>query len=275
VSPPTLSEVQSVLLRLIRAPEGVEKAVAELDASGNGVAAAVGRWIVGDERLSAHARLDVYANMYFYRLKDVLEQEFERTARLLGEVGFHNLVTDFLLAHPSHSPSIRWVSRPFPAYLAAHSASGDFPAAADLASIEWAWWDSFQAADAEPLAAEELAAVPEDRWADLVLRPVPAFHLLRVRRDSLALWRGERPGIDPSPVSVAVSRARFSPAVAELGDREALALFRLAAGEAVGEVAAALAGDDSDDASVVEAVLELAGYLREGIGRGDFAGPVS
>ena len=52
--------------------------------------------VVGDERLSAVERLDVYATMYFVRIHDVLRDEYARTAAVLGGEAFHALVTDYL-----------------------------------------------------------------------------------------------------------------------------------------------------------------------------------
>jgi hypothetical protein len=272
---PRLAELQSVLLRLLRAPEGVATALAELSAAGDPAAGAVEGWIAGDERMGAAERLDVYADMYFYRLKDVLAEEFARTAGLLGEARFHNLVTDFLLEHPSRSPSIRWLSRPLPAFLARHALAEEFPAAPDLAALEWAWWDAFQAPDAEPLSAERIAAVPEERWGSLVLRTAPSFHLLRVRRESLAIFREGSAKEAPGPAAVAVVRPALAPFVEELGDREAGALDRIAAGEPIGDVASGLAGEALDEEQTIEGVVELASYLKRWIEAGYFAAALS
>ena len=103
----------------------------------------------------AYGRLDVYADMYFYRLRDCLAEDFPKLAELVGEARFHNLVTDYLLRHPSSHPSLRELGRRLPAFLADHAIAAEFPVAADLARLEWARVDVFDerdVADAIPKA---------------------------------------------------------------------------------------------------------------------------
>ena len=79
------------------APESV---TATLAARGAQAVGEVHELVVGDARLSAVERLEIYANMYFFRIRDVLRDEFPRTAALLGDSAFHDLVVDYLAAIP-------------------------------------------------------------------------------------------------------------------------------------------------------------------------------
>ena len=63
--------------------------------------------VSGDERLDPVQRLDIYANMYFWRLLDILRGDYSALVAVLGDDAFHNLVTDYLLACPSTHPSVR------------------------------------------------------------------------------------------------------------------------------------------------------------------------
>ncbi|HEV2169709.1 MAG TPA: DNA-binding domain-containing protein, partial [Candidatus Binatus sp.] len=108
-----LRNIESLLYRLITAPEGVRDGLGRerrLPAGG------LGAIIDGDDRLDAVDRLDIYANMYFYRLLDVLREDFPATAAVVGTDLFHNLVTGYLLEHPPTEPSIAYAGR----YLAKH-----------------------------------------------------------------------------------------------------------------------------------------------------------
>ena len=98
-----LKELESLLYRLITAPSGVaEGLAAERDLGAGGLDAIV----LGDDRLSAEARVDIYANMYFYRILDALKEDFPATLAVLGDDNFHNLVTGYLLEYPPTEPSI-------------------------------------------------------------------------------------------------------------------------------------------------------------------------
>ena len=96
-------------------------------------AADVDEMIAGDARLSPEARLDIYAEMYFFRIHDVLRDEAPRTAAVLGGAAFHDLVTDYLRACPPNHPSLREAGARLPAFLA------DAPArrGAPLARPSW------------------------------------------------------------------------------------------------------------------------------------------
>src|SRR5689334_13525809 len=133
---PNLAQTQELFWRLIRAPEGVEAAVAELGARAE-LPLGLEAWIQGDERLGAVARLDVYANMYFCRLLECLAEDFPALHAMIGHESFHRLAADYLAAHPSRSPSLRVLGRALADFLDHHALSDAWPFAADLARFEW------------------------------------------------------------------------------------------------------------------------------------------
>jgi uncharacterized protein (UPF0276 family) len=140
---------QRVFWNLITAPEGATTA---------SEASKIDAMIVGDE-LAAATRIDIYANMYFARLHDALMEDYEALEKSIGHANFHNLVTDFLLAHPSSNPSLRHLGTPLSAFVRGHAVSKDFPWAADLATLEWARVEAFDAANGTPIDGAVLGAI--------------------------------------------------------------------------------------------------------------------
>jgi hypothetical protein len=210
---PTLAEVQRRLWQLISAPDGVAAALAaEGDAEGRQLAG----WIVDDAQLAAPRRLEVYANAYFQRIHDCLARDFGALAALVGEAGFHDLVTAYLIAHPSRHPSLRYVGEALPDYLARADAAVPFrrrwPWAADLARLEWALGSVFDAADSLPLRRAALATVSPESWGDLVLRFRPTVALVEtqwpVRRLYVESTAQEAPDppTEPCPEAVCIWR---------------------------------------------------------------------
>ena len=187
--PAVLSRTESLFWDLITAPEGVLPGLEALVRDGRATPAALDEMIAGDERLPASERLDIYANMYFFRLLDCLREDFPRLAAALGEDRFHNLATDYLLAHPSEHPSLRYLGRRLPEFLAGHALAMDSACLADLARLEWTRADLFDAADARTLTRDDLARPAQESAGDLPLRAVPAFRLLRLDHDAPRLWR--------------------------------------------------------------------------------------
>src|SRR5450631_2447280 len=96
-----LRETQQLFWRLITAPEGVDDGLRRLDMKSDELA----RVVAGDDRLDPVQRLDIYANMYFWRLLEILRGDYSALVASVGDDAFHNLVTDYLLACPSAHPS--------------------------------------------------------------------------------------------------------------------------------------------------------------------------
>jgi hypothetical protein len=183
-APAFLARAQQRLWRLIASPEGVRTALA--DEPPDEPLAAL---IQSDGQLSAEDRLDVYANAYFYRILEVLQQDFptleNALEKALGETAFHDLATSYLAVHPSENPSLRWIGGRLPGFLESHRAALPFrkhaPWAADLAAFEWAMGEVFDAADRSSADRESLATRAPADWDSLPLVLAPAVRLLRLR----------------------------------------------------------------------------------------------
>jgi len=205
----TLDGTESLFWDLITAPEGVRPGLEALVRAGKAEPSAVEALITGDDRLPAADRLDIYANMYFFRLLDCLREDYPRLASALGEGRFHNLATDYLLAHPSQNPSLRYLGERLPPFLAGHALARESACLVDLARLEWTRADLFDAADARALTRDDLAGLAGQHGGDLPLRAVPAFRLLRLEHDAPALWRQlrDRDAGAPEPGAEAESAA--------------------------------------------------------------------
>ena len=217
---PSLEALQRMFSHLIRAPKGVASGVGELVAEGVLDSPDLSFAINGSDRMTPVEGLDVYANMYFYRLHDCIAENFPRTRAKTGDANFHNLMTDYLLAHPPTHYSLREAGAALPEFLSQHRLASEFPALADLARLEWARIDVFDEADAEQLDRETFLAASARHPEDFSLRLIPAARVLSLDDRALALWReppeGEEnllpdAGTSPrSPRCVVVWRKGFS-----------------------------------------------------------------
>jgi hypothetical protein len=186
---PDLRRTQELFWSLITAPEGVGPAVEDLGRRGIADARAFDQLFTGDGDLPALERLDIYANMYFYRLLDCLAEDFPKVLASIGPARFHNLITDYLLRHPSENPSLRYLGRHLPGFIASHPLAAECPWAADLALLDWTRADLFDAPDAAPLSRGALAALPQDRAGEARFSIVPAFALLSFDHEIVRYWR--------------------------------------------------------------------------------------
>ncbi len=192
--PIDLKGTQNLFWELISAPEGVRPALEGLGQRG---LPALDDVFVGDERLSAVDRVDIYANMYFYRLLDALREDYPRIETAIGGRAFHNLMTDYLLRHPSGHPSLRYLGRFLPEFLRSHAILREDPYLVDLAALEWARVDVYDEPDTTPATREDLARIPQNRAGEARLRLIPAFRLERFDHDVVRVWRELR---DPEAI---------------------------------------------------------------------------
>ena len=72
-----LADIEARFYELVTARDSVAVTVAE---RGPEVRRAVEQMVAGDARLPAIARLEIYADMYFARIRDVLADEYAKTA---------------------------------------------------------------------------------------------------------------------------------------------------------------------------------------------------
>jgi hypothetical protein len=267
----TLAETQRRLQRLIAAPEGVRRGLEELgDPEGLALAG-----IVRDTPgLSAERRLEVYANAYFRRLEGVLAEDYGALAAALGAAWFHDLAAAYLLACPPAHFSLRQAGARLAGYLARDRRAlpfrRRFPWAADLARLEWALVDAFDAPDAPALSHEALAALPPERWPELRFELQPALQLLeldwRVRplRQAVDAGRPADPaGLERAPTRVCVWRSRERVLHRDLDPLEARALARALRGEPFGSLCEVVADEIGEAAAPARAAALLAAWCRD------------
>ncbi len=262
VSNGSLAETQRRLWRLITWPEGVAQALREEE---EGVVP-LEHLVTSDERLAALDRLDVYANAYFYRIHDVLAEDYTTLAQALGETAFHDLVTSYLTVHPSKHPSLRWIGAQLPGFLARHPAALSFrascPFAPDLAAFEWACETVFDAADTPPMCREDLETLPAEQWDSHPIRLRPSVRILELGWPVHDLRIAERareplPAIQGRMTRLCVWRRDERVSHRALDGAEARALERATSGTAFGSLCEAIARETGED----EAPARAAGWL--------------
>jgi hypothetical protein len=265
MSNPNLTDTQRLLWKLITAPEGVEKGLAELPPAERELA----RGLVRERRpLSAVERWDIYANMYFYRIRDCLREEFGAIAGVIGDINFHNLVTDYLLAHPPSHFSLRYVGQHLSDFLDMHALRVRWPYLSDLARLEHAVTDAFDAPDAAPLRAEDLTAIDPADWPALRFAVTPSLRLLRLDWPIGAVWSAvkggaEAPAVDAKATTIRVWRRDLRVFHKTIDSREAAALAALQAGSAFERVCEILANDGCQEEGAEVAFGMLRSWLAD------------
>jgi hypothetical protein len=240
-------------------------------------AATVG--LIGDDRASAAERLHVYRYAYMSRLVGVMRDDFPTLERALGRARFDPLAAAYLRAQPSRHFSLRQLGARFPAFLAepsrTHALDASAPWAAELARLELAVTDAFDARDAQSLSRADLTALPPEYWDDLALDLIPGARLLELSwpvRALRAARDAEQPltleGLAPQPERVLVWRRDERVLHRECSAEEHALLARVASGTRFGALCALAAEARGEEAGAAFAASSLAQWVEDGVLRG-------
>ena len=197
--------------------------------SGSPEASLLGR-IRSTPALRADERFEIYARMYRDRVVDALREDFPRVAAILGDERFKALAASYLATHPSAHPSLRHVGRELPSFIA-RSATGLPAFLADLARLEWARGDAFDAPDVGPLGLDDLRAVSPEDWGGLRFALVPAATVLVADWPVHEIWEAGEGAVLPGRTAVRVWRKGFAVYHAAMDGPEETALRHVRAGE--------------------------------------------
>jgi hypothetical protein len=207
-TPAELSTLQRWFQSVVTHADGVETGAASVEAqhliklSPNELEKVITR----SRALTAAERLAIYANAYHSRLMECLGEIFPMLKRTLGEDGFDALAFGYLQEYPSKSYTLNELGRHFAGYLeqtrpvqgetdanfdetftsgAGRPINGNWADfLIDLARLEWAIYEVFDGPGVEGhalLDADQLLAIPTDRWPQAKLTPVVCLTLLSTR----------------------------------------------------------------------------------------------
>lgn len=211
-------------------------------------------------------QFDVYRNAYRARLRGALRDNFEVLPLVMGDEAFDALANAYIDSHPSRHYSLRWFGHELSDFIAANESLVDHPAMLDLARMEWALRNAFDAAAAALLTAQQLAAIPATDWADLRLMPHPSVQLLELNWAVGPIWHALKSGQDDLQAPEALDhhmlvwRQGMNTQWKSLTPPEVVFVQCLLAGQNFGSVCEALSqcvGEDKATATVVALLSEF------------------
>ena len=155
-------------------------------------------------KASRQTLLGVYFDAYSLRLVEALATNYPNLQLLVGGETFDRLGRAYLAGQPSHQPSIRWFGHRLASYLATTAPWMDEPVLADMAKLEWALSEAFDAANAALLDFDTVAAVPPAAWPGLRFRALPSLRRFELVMNATEIWRAlaaEETPPDPAPLA--------------------------------------------------------------------------
>jgi hypothetical protein len=180
-------------------------------------------------------RIGIYQGMYLLRMRDALAADYPGLLHALGGEGFREFVRAYVQRHPSRSYTLNRLGDHVPAYLARSDRSPHGSFLADLARLELAVTEVFDAEASAPVRRLRPAVVGEAT----TFRPSPTLRFLVFRYPVgpyLDAVRDERSPRIPRPARTRVALWRSGTSVRrlDLSPGANTLLRRLAAGRPLG-----------------------------------------
>lgn len=176
-----LQRVQRWMQAVVVHPGTRDEAVASPEAQAEVPAEKVGQVILPSKTLTPVERVGIYHGMYLLRMQEALETDYSGLQHFLGNDGFFELVRGYVQRHPSRSYSLNRLGDHFAEYVKTAPGLKRRDFCHDLARLELAIAQVFDALETPALSAEQIAAVPPEAWERARLVPIEAFRLLAVR----------------------------------------------------------------------------------------------
>jgi Putative DNA-binding domain len=221
----------------------------------------------------------VYKNAYVMRLVEVAGHDYEYLETYLGEEQFERMARGYVKAHPSRQPNARWFAHGVPEFLAAQEPWSRYPELAELAALERALNDAFDAPDAAIFTLADLQSFDASLIGSAELAIHPSMRLLKAKTNVASIWsalkseeRPPKPEALAEPIDILVWRQALASRFRLLGAEEAMAIGEAANSVPFGVLCEMIATMDDPDTAAMRAGSYLRGWIEAELVSGLAAG---
>ncbi|KTD24721.1 Uncharacterized protein conserved in bacteria [Legionella lansingensis] len=227
--------------------------------------------VIHSAKVSAAKRLDIYGDAYRSRLLECLASNYPVFKRYIGPELFEEIGNTYIEQYPSSYRSIRWYGDNFSHYLEQNQPK-THSYLAELAHFEWCLNLAFDAADADVLTVQEMAAVPPESWADMTFTLHPSLQQLNFFWNVAPIWQAvaneqvpDKPVRNAKQKSWGVWRSNYTSRFYSLADDEAWALAATMRGANFGEICTGLCEWLNEEEVGLRAASLLKGWIELGL----------
>ncbi|HEX2873126.1 MAG TPA: DNA-binding domain-containing protein [Polyangiaceae bacterium] len=157
--------------------------------------------ISGNDRVSPVEQLEIYREQFWLRHTGSLVEDFPGLGGILGQAEWERLAEQYLRETVPDSFTLRDLGARLPDLIERAGWLSHQALCLDMARLELAYIEVFDAADTAAVSPERLATIPEDGFAEARLVIAPSVRLLSVRYPVADLRRKLRQESD-EPVAI-------------------------------------------------------------------------
>jgi hypothetical protein len=236
--------------------------------------------LTGNDRLAPVEQLEIYRVQFWLRHTASLLEDFPGVSGILGQTAWESLVESYLAAVPPDSFTLRDLGRRFAEHIRAREQTPQRELCVDMARLEWAYVEIFDAEENPPLDTARLEAMEDSAWQGARFVLSHALRLLAVSYPVASLRRRLRKAAadgsdeaialpEPSPQCLALYRGANRDLCYKVLDPVAFAVLeRLQSGESLLEACEGAAAGDPERETRIES--EIGTWFLEWGRRGFF-----
>ena len=222
--------------------------------------------ILPSRTLAPEERVGIYAEMYFLRLAECLAEDYPALRKLVGPAGFEKLARAYLKKHPSRHYSLNALGRKLPEFLSREAKIARSAVLADVARVERAISESFDAEVSPSMTPADLAMIPPAAWETGRMRMTESLRLLALDHRANAIVTAcrqdkEIPSLSRARSWVAVFRKEWTVWRMDLTEPMHAVLAALSKGRTLAKSLAA--GARAYDGSPEEMQTDVHRWFRE------------
>ena len=143
--------------------------------------------------LPAARRLEIYRHNVLTNLRGALADIYPAVRGIVGEAFFRHAAEQFIRTIPSRSGDLNQFGQAWTEFLATYPHAQELPYLADVARLEWAWHESFHAAEHPAFDLAQLAAVPPEQHAQLRFQLHSSVRLIFSAFPLYRIWEVNQP----------------------------------------------------------------------------------
>jgi len=158
--------------------------------------------LVGPDGNPSPRRFAIYRNNVVVGLTEVLKASFPAVCRIVGEEFFRAMTRTYIVLEQPASPILLDYGVGFASFISGFEPIASLPYLTDVAQIERAWTEAYNAREMASLGPETLADIPNDQIADMRFAIHPSVRIVRSRFPALTIWRMNVANGLPGPVDL-------------------------------------------------------------------------
>lgn len=212
----------------------------------------------------------IYYDSYRLRLAEFLSNDFPVLRNYLGEEMFGRLVEEYIESTPSRHRNARWYSTRLRDFMCETAPWQNSPNAIDLAQLEGALADVFDAADAPLVGVESLRKISLEDCPNLVLEFHPSVMLIDLGAGTAEIYEALAWGREPQKtkagrISILLWRNEGQTRYRRLEEDECLALREAKERKRLAEICAHMAFQANHKAASERAASFLSQWFADGL----------